>query len=121
MTTAPFEPSFPSEPHDRTATTVASGDSGLCPNCARPSTLARTQHISICEFCLFGLALDFDAPPVAVGTAGSNTSLDFSFQIGNYSLLEEIGRGAMGIIYRAVHRETHEVVAIKTILPEDAG
>lgn len=122
MTAAPFDPSFSSEPNgDRGAATAASEDFGNCPNCARPSTLRRTQHISICEFCLFGLALDSDVPPIAGATDGSVTSPRSSFQIGNYSVLEEIGRGAMGVIYRAVHRATQEVVAIKTVLPEDQG
>ncbi len=42
-------------------------------------------------------------------------------KMGAYSLIEEIGRGGQGIIYRAVHRETRRIVAIKTLLSEDAG
>lgn len=38
--------------------------------------------------------------------------------LGAYALVEEIGRGGMGVIYRAVHRRTHEVVALKTVLPQ---
>ena len=37
--------------------------------------------------------------------------------IGSYMVLEEIGRGGMGVIYRAAHRETGVVVALKTVLP----
>ncbi len=119
MTTDPLDPSFSSGPDDRTAAPVASGNSGSCPNCFRPSTTGWRQTITICEFCLFGLALESDAPPITGGTTGSITRPISSLQIGSYSVLEEIGRGAMGVIYRAVHRETQEVVAIKTVLPED--
>ncbi len=38
-----------------------------------------------------------------------------------YGPLEEIGRGGMGIVYRAQHRKTQRVDAIKVIRPEDAG
>ena len=40
--------------------------------------------------------------------------------LGPYLLLEEIGRGGQGIVYRALHRDTKEVSAVKTILPQDA-
>ena len=42
--------------------------------------------------------------------------------IGNrFDLLAEIGRGGMGIVYRARDRETGEIVAVKILRPEIAG
>jgi protein kinase-like protein len=42
--------------------------------------------------------------------------------LGNrFDLLAEIGRGGMGIVYRARDRETGEVVALKILRPEIAG
>ena len=41
--------------------------------------------------------------------------------LGHYALVKEVGRGGMGVIYRAVHRQTHEVVALKTVLPQYAA
>ncbi|MAT16810.1 MAG: serine/threonine protein kinase [Planctomyces sp.] len=38
-----------------------------------------------------------------------------------YQLLEELGRGAMGAVYRGVRKSTSEQVAIKLIVPQRAG
>ncbi len=35
--------------------------------------------------------------------------------IGNYEIIEEIGRGGMGIVFRAKHRELPRIVALKVI------
>jgi len=39
-------------------------------------------------------------------------------QVSSYRMEEEIARGSMGIVYRAVHTVFEEIVAIKAILPE---
>ncbi len=93
----------------------------ICFSCGQtlascPSTVPR-----VCEQCLFGLALEpVGLEPVLIGEETTEWSPDAPL-MGAYSLIEEIGRGGQGIIYRAVHRESLRTVAIKTVLPEDAG
>jgi eukaryotic-like serine/threonine-protein kinase len=37
--------------------------------------------------------------------------------MGRYFILTEIGRGAKGVVFKAVHQDTHQVWAVKRILP----
>ncbi|MCD4747939.1 MAG: protein kinase [Thermoanaerobaculales bacterium] len=53
------------------------------------------------------------AKRVFVGGAGGT-------QLGHYRILREIGRGGMGVVYKAVHEESRRICAVKQILPDVA-
>ena len=87
-----------------------------CARC-RCGSLARVAS-GLCVSCLLrsGLKSDeanveeFDALLAAVDVP------DRDWQLGNYRILEEIGRGGMGVIYRARHAPSRRIVALKRVL-----
>ena len=94
---------------------MASAAPAPCPNCRAMARLSR----GLCLACLIGSALDeADQPPqddfaalLAAVPASENLR-----RLGNYELLEEIGRGGMGVIYRGRQRHSRRIVALKRVL-----
>ncbi len=92
-------------------------ESIACPQCG--STWRIKQKI--CLRCLLSQGLDVDGhPPHAGETLEEVLSeievRDADWRLGNYQILEEIGRGGMGIIFRARQRHSRRIVAVKQIL-----
>src|SRR5438034_2152019 len=92
-------------------------ESGICAKCGSASRVGR----GLCLKCLLSAGIDGNGEhptvePTLDDLFRDSDGHDADWLLGNYQILEEIGRGGMGVIYRARQRHSRRIVAIKRVL-----
>jgi tRNA A-37 threonylcarbamoyl transferase component Bud32 len=89
-----------------------------CPQCH--AQLPPDAPAGLCPRCLIRSAAGLGEPPPAVDFPDIGDAADVARRLAQFEIIERLGQGGMGVVYKARQPQLDRIVALKILPPVDA-